>query len=709
MRVTTVGGGPAGLFASMLLKLGDPSAQVDVHEARPRGQTFGFGVVFSDATLAALRDADAPAHAAITDRFVRWTAIEVVHRSERVRSDGHAFAGLGRAALLELLERRCEEVGVAVHHEAEVVDLPALTAGADLVLGADGVRSAVRAAGADTFGPSLEEGLSRYIWFGTDLLLDAFTFLFRESPHGWFQAHAYPYDGEAATFIVETDAATWQRAGLNQASEPDSIAFCEALFAEDLRGAKLIGNQSRWLTFATLRTRRWSAGSTVLLGDAAHTAHFSIGSGTKLALEDAAALAQAVAVQPDLPAALRRYELQRKPVVERFQAAAHDSRRFFEGVGRRTHLSPRQLAFLLLTRSGRVTYDSLRVRDARYAGGVDRWFAGQEQRLVAPPPVLTPVTVGESVVPNRIAVAPVFAAPAVAEGMVSPAWSDELAGAAASGAGLVLAGPLAVEPRGRTTPEDPGLWADDHVGPLASAIAAARAGGATGALIGLRLGHAGPRASTRPRREGLDRPLRTGGWQVVGATATPFTPASAVPVPLDAEGRGAVVSAYAAAATRAAASGADLVQVDLADGGLLSSFLSQLANPHDDSRDAFPLAVVDAVRAALPAAMPLAVRMTADELAVGGATIADAVALARTLGGRGVALVEVRLGQTSLRAKPSDLPGPLLEAADALRHDAGVAVVAVVADVGEANTALAGGRLDLALLPRLSAAPQAHR
>src|SRR5262245_26780428 len=376
MKINILGGGPGGLYAALLLKKSHPDWEIAVVERNPAGATYGWGVVFSDQTLTAFREADYKTYADITASFVLWDAIDVHVGGRLIRCGGHVFAGLARRRLLHTLQQRCAELGVALRFQVEVDALEQL-AQADLLIAADGVNSKIRARYADAFKPSLVEGSARYIWFGTDRLFDAFTFIFQANEHGLFQVHAYPFDSTTATFIVECSEETWRRAGLHEADEAASLAYCEALFADHLRGRRLMSNYSRWLHFVTLKNARWSHENIVLLGDAAHTAHFSIGSGTKLAMEDSIALAQAFERHATITGALKEYEQARKPRVEALQQAAVESQRYFEHTSRYQHFEPLQLAFHLLTRSGRITYDNLKQRDPYFVSDVERWFADQ--------------------------------------------------------------------------------------------------------------------------------------------------------------------------------------------------------------------------------------------------------------------------------------------------------------------------------------------
>jgi anthraniloyl-CoA monooxygenase len=708
MRVGILGGGPGGLYLGLLLKKQDPRHEVRVVERNPPGATFGWGVVFSEETLGALRDADHTTYEQITERFAKWGAIDIRYRGETVRSRGHVFSGMSRKVLLELLQRRCRELGVALEFEREVADL-ALFDGCDLVVAADGVSSTVRRRDEGRFGPSLDRHRTKYAWFGTDLVLDAFTFVFRDTEHGLFQVHAYPFDAGTSTFIVETHESTWRRAGLDGMSEQESLAYCQQLFRPELGDHRLLSNRSIWFTFETLRNRSWHHGNVVLLGDAAHTAHFTIGSGTKLAMEDAIALAGALQRFPaDLEAALTHYELERQPVVERFQEAARESATYFESVSRYAGFEPVQFAFNLLTRSGRITHLELERRDARFVAGVDRWFAGAASGahppLLAPPPLFAPFALGPLELANRVVLAPPGEDQA-SGGLPGEAHEGALAAAVRSGAGLVLTEPVAVSAEGRVTPGTPGLYADEHAEAWRLVVERARAEG--GARLGVRLGHAGRRGATRPHRHGVDRPLGDGGWPLLAPSALPYTRLGPVPHELGREDMERVARAYRAAATRAVAAGFDLLVLDMARGYLLASFLSPLSNRRTDAfggplehRLRFPLEVFDAVRAAWPADRPVAVRLQASDWAPAGLEVDDAVVVAAALRERGCALVEVAAGWTVPSDRPDYRPLYLVPASDRVRNEAGMPTIATgnLTTADEVNTILAAGRADLCLL-----------
>ena len=689
MRVRVLGAGPAGLYLSILLRKADASHDVAVVERNPPDATFGWGVVFSEETLGALRDADSPTYLHITDTFARWPTVDIRYRGRMVRSRGHSFSAISRKLLLEILQRRALDLGVELRFHTEVADV---AAGAELVVGADGVNSLVRRTYEREFRATVAPQGCKYVWYGTDLVLDAFTFIFKETDAGLVQVHAYPFDERTSTWIVECPEQTWRALGLDRMDEAESLATCEALFAEELQGHRLMSNRSLWTSFQLVRCESWHHGNVVLIGDAAHTAHFSIGSGTKLAMEDAIALSQALVRHPeDLGRALADYELERQPVVERFQQAAGDSAAYFARVGRYTHMEPMQFAFNLLTRSGRVTHANLAQRDAQFVRVLDAWFHGDGRLApgaIAPPPMFAPWRTGAFEVHSRV--------------VRAAAEPDRLPQLAHSGAGLVIAGPVAVAPEGRISPDTPTLQ-DDAA--WAARVDAIHAAGARAAVL---LTHAGRRGATRPRTHGADLPLREGAWPLLAPSPIPYAPRMPSPRAMDREDMATVRDAFAAATLRAATVGFDVLELDMGHGYLLASFLSPASNRRDDEfggdlagRLRFPLEVLDAVRAAWPEERLLAVRLNVMDGTKRGLQLPEAVEIARELAARGGELVHVVAGQTVPDAALADYRrGFLTPLADRVRAEARVPVLVggYLTTPDEANTILAAGRADLCLL-----------
>jgi anthraniloyl-CoA monooxygenase len=661
MKVAIVGGGPSGLYlAILLMKAG--GHEVTVLERNPPDATFGWGVVFSEETLGRLRDADEPSHRAIGEAFATWTTIDVHYRGELLRSHGHRFSAIRRTTLLAILQARARELGAELRFEHEVSDLPR----ADLVVGADGVNSLAR--GTADFGTRIRRYPTRFAWFGADFALDAFTFAFRETEHGLFQAHAYPFDAATSTFIVEAREDTWAAAGLDRADEAQSIAFSEALFADVLRGRRLLSNRSIWLQFAEVANATWRAGDLVLLGDAAHTAHFSIGSGTKLAMEDSVALADALARHGDVAKAAADYELTRKPVVERLQEAARQSARYFEQVPR--GLEPLQFAFNLITRSGRIGHANLTMRDPRLVRALDGWFGGAP---LAPPPLFAPLRLRGLELPNRVVVE-ARAAPAARDGVAGRAEAEGVRVAAAGGAGLVLTRPIAVTLDGRITPDCPALHTD----------AAAGGWALDGARVCALLTHAGARGATCPPSIGVDVPLARGAWPLVSASPVPYGPGLQTPAELDEQGMERVRAAFADAAARAARAGFAALELDMAEGRLLASFLSPRSNRRTDDygrdRLRFPLSVLAAVREAW--AGPLIARV-------------DAVAIAAAARDAGADAVHVVAGRNAEYGR-----GHLTDAADRVRAATGAPTLVggYLTTLDEVNTIVGAGRADLCVV-----------
>jgi anthraniloyl-CoA monooxygenase len=711
MNVVSIGGGPAGLYYSILAKQADPSRRVTVLERNKPGDTFGFGVVFSDATMDNLRRADAPSHAEITRSFAHWDDIDVHWKGQVVRSRGHGFAGLERRRMLDILERRALQLGVDIRFGTDVTDAAAVrqvAAGADLVLGADGVNSLVRSTYASAFGPQVDTRGNRFVWLGTTFPFPAFTFYFKENEHGLWRVHAYRYHDAQSTFIVETTDAAWRASGMDRASEDETIAYLERLFAAELAGHKLLKNRSLWRQFPTVKNAKWSTENVVLVGDAVHTAHFSIGSGTKLALEDAIALHEAIERERDVPRALAAYEAARRPAVEKLQAAAQVSLEWFENTERYRELAPLPFAFSLLTRSLRVTHEGLSRRDPELIEKVDRGFANAAPAdLRPPPPMFTPLTLRDVTLPNRVVVSPMCTYSAD-DGTVGDFHLVHLGSRAVGGAGLVIAEMTNVAREGRISPGCAGMYKPEHVAAWRRITDFVHA--STVAKIGVQLAHAGRKAACKVPWAGAGEPLAPAqAWPIVAPSPLAWKPGHQVPHELDAGEIAELVEAFARAARRADEAGFDMIELHGAHGYLIGEFLSPLTNQRQDAyggslerRLRFPLEVVTAVRAAWPAGKPLFVRISAYDWVDGGTTVADAVTIARALHGAGADVIDVSSGATVPEGRPPH--GRLYQAvfADQIRQEARVPTMLVggVTSWDDANSVLAAERCDLVAIAR---------
>ncbi|MEU1708767.1 bifunctional salicylyl-CoA 5-hydroxylase/oxidoreductase [Streptomyces sp. NPDC005706] len=721
LRVAITGGGPGGLYTAALLKRLDPAREITVWERNAPDETFGFGVVLSDETLGGIEHADPVVHEALRRDFVRWDDIDIVHRGTRHTSGGHGFAALGRRRLLEILHERCRSLGVDLRFRTAAPPVARLAEEYDLVVAADGVNSTTRDARAHAFRPRVTAHRCRYIWLAADFAFDAFRFEIAETEHGVMQLHAYPFARPspdhhpstrpsgppdrlgASTVIVEMREEVWRAAGFDEAEPRESVERCAKIFADALGGRPLRSNKSVWTTFRTVVNERWSDGNVVLLGDAAHTAHFSIGSGTKLAVEDALALAACVEEQPDTPSALAAYEEERKPVVASTQRAARASLEWFEHLDRYLGQPSRQFAFNLLTRSRRVTHDNLRLRDAHFTGAVEREFGCPP----GTPPMFTPFRLRGLTLRNRVVVSPMDMYSAD-EGVPGDFHLVHLGARALGGAGLVMTEMVCVSEEGRITPGCAGLYTGRQ-GEAWRRITDFVHDRAPGTAIGVQLGHSGRKGSTRLMWEGMDEPLPDGNWPLVAASPLPYKPGGQTPRGLTRTQLTDIREQFAAAAGRAARAGFDLLELHCAHGYLLSGFLSPLTNLRTDAyggspenRLRFPLEVFDAVRAVWPDDRPMTVRISATDWAEGGTGAEDAVGIARAFAAHGADAIDVSTGQVVAEERPEFGRSYQTPFADRIRHEVRVPVIAVgaISSWDDVNSLILAGRTDLCALAR---------
>jgi anthraniloyl-CoA monooxygenase len=746
MRIVCIGGGPAGLYFGLLMKQLDPRHDITVVERNKPYDTFGWGVVFSDATMDHMRAWDRPTADEIQQAFNHWDDIELRFKGRRIRSGGHGFVGIGRKKLLNILQARCEQLGVQLVFEREVdsdEDVP----DADLVIASDGINSRIRTRYAETFKPDIVTRPNRYIWLGTNKLYDAFTFDFRRTEHGWFQAHIYKFDARTTTFIVECPEKVWLAHGLDRADPAQSVDFCERLFADNLQGERLMTNArhlsgSAWLNFQRVVCEQWwlknARGShVVLMGDAVHTAHFAIGSGTKLALEDAIELVRQFQRHGDrdLAEVLREYQAARRIETLRIQNAAWNAMAWFEVCGERycDQLEPEQFMYSMLTRSQRISHENLRLRDKGWLEGYERWFAqraaaGPPQGGAAPsgggedrgqaataargpaavPPMFTPYTVRSVTLKNRVVVSP-MAQYSCQDGVPGDYHLVHLGARAMGGAGLVVAEMTCTSADARITPGCPGLWTDAQAAAWQRVVDWVHRH--TDAKIAVQIGHAGPKGSTNApwQGAGADRPLADGNWGLIAASAVPYLDDGAVPRAMTRADMDRVTADFVAAARRAAGAGFDWLELHCAHGYLLSSFISPLTNRRTDdyggsleNRLRYPLEVFRAVREVWPRHLPMSVRISAHDWVEGGITPADAVAIARAFKAAGADMIDCSSGQVSVRQQPTYGRMYQTPFADRIRQEAGIATIAVgaISEADHVNSIIAAGRADLCAIAR---------
>ena len=717
MRIACLGGGPAGLYFAIAMKLRDPAHLIDLFERNSDGDTFGWGVVFSDQTVENLMANDPVSGAVIRDEFAHWDDIDVHIHGETVRSSGHGFIGIGRKRLLNILQDRARAVGVDFHFEHEASPDLGDWSDYDLVIAADGANSRIRTRYEEHFGVDIQVRRNKFFWFGTNKVFDAFTFAFEQTEAGWIWAHAYRFDDDLSTFIVEMDPETWHGLGLDRMDQPEAIALCERIFAKYLGGHALISNATHlpgpqaWLNFRRIICERWSYGNLILLGDAAHTAHFSIGSGTKLALEDAIKLAE-VLNRPGLTreAALEEYQAERNLEVLKLQNSARNSTEWFETLERYLHFEPIQFAYSLLTRSQRVSHENLRLRDKGWLEGVERWFQSRARGTPVndpAPPMFAPYRLRDMRLENRVVVSP-MAMYSATDGTPNDFHLVHYGTRAQGGAGLVYTEMTCVSAEGRITPGCAGMYDPGHVAAWKRIVDFAHAN--SDSKFCLQLGHSGPKGSTKVGWEGYDVPLDSGNWPVMAASNVPWSQDNQVPRPMTRADMDEVVGQFVRAVRMGLEAGFDMVELHAAHGYLLSSFITPLMNRRTDdyggsleNRLRFPLEVFRAMRAAWPAERPMSVRISAtDWMGDMGITPDDAVEIGRAFWDAGADLIDVSAGQTWADCEP--VYGRMFQTpfADQVRNEARVATMAVgnIYETDHVNSILAAGRADLVALAR---------
>ncbi|KAF0163384.1 MAG: abmA [Rhodocyclaceae bacterium] len=719
MRIVCLGGGPAGLYFSILMKKANPACDITVIERNQPDSTFGWGVVFSDKTMDGFRQDDPQVVAEIERNFHHWDDVDVFFKGRRMVSGGHGFCGIGRLKLLQIFQARARELGVNLKFGAEVKDPDDYSREYDLVIGSDGVNSTTRTRYQSHFNPRIDVRKCRFIWLGARKKLNAFTFAFKETPWGWFNLHAYQFNEEWATFIIETPEVTWLKAGIDKMDPDQSIAFCEDLFADMLDGSRLISNarhlrgSAAWLKFNRVLCERWFKDNIVLLGDAAHTAHFTIGSGTKLAMEDAAALVRVMnSAEGDVPTRLARYQTEREIEALKLQSAARNRMTWFEDVERYVGMEPEQFAFAVLTGSQRVGHANQKLRDPAYTEGLDRWFAEQCGVSTPPaatpaPPMFTPFKLRGMTLANRVVVSPMCMYSA-ADGIPGDFHLVHYGSRGMGGAALIVTEMTCVSADARITPGCTGIWNDAQQDAWQRIVGYIHANG--NARVSLQIGHAGRKGSTRLAWDAIDMPLQSGGWPLLAPSPLPYIAGtSQVPKEMDRADMDRIKADFVAATRRAASADFDMVEFHAAHGYLMSSFISPLTNRRQDeyggsleNRCRYPLEVFRAMREVWPADKPMSVRISAHDWVPGGIAPDDSVAVSRLFKEAGADIIHVSSGQVSKEEAP--VYGRMFQVpfSDQIRNELNVPTIAVgnIFEADHVNTIIAAGRADLCALAR---------
>ncbi len=715
MKILCLGGGPAGLYFAISMKLRDPSHDVTVVERNKANDTFGWGVVLSDDALGRMQKNDPVSTDTIRSHFSYWDDIATVHDGVRTVSGGHGFAGVGRKQMLIILQARARELGVNMQFETVFKTAEEYRKDYDLVVGCDGLNSTVRSEYKDVFQPDIDVRKCKFVWLGTHQKFDdAFTFIFERTEHGWVWAHVYQFDDNTATFIVETLPETWDKLGFDKMTKEENVETCRKIFERHLGGHELMSNAAHlrgsavWIQFPRVICEKWYHENVVLMGDAAATGHFSIGSGTRLAFDSAIALAEYLHSEPNMQAAFERYQAERRVEVLRLQSAARNSLEWFEQVERYLDMPPQQFAYSLLTRSQRISHENLRLRDPKWLESVEDWFQEQAGGQKGRRPMFAPYKLGDMELKNRVVMSPMAQYKAV-DGCPTDWHLIHYAERAKGGAGLIYTEMACVSPEGRITPGCPGLYAPEHEAAwkrLADFIHAE-----TTAKLCIQIGHAGRKASTCVPWQGggIDAPLPEGNWPILSASAIPYKPGSQVPKAMDKADLEQVKAEFVAGAEMSARIGADMIEMHAAHGYLLASFVSPVTNQRTDeyggsleNRMRYPLEVFTAMRAAWPAGKPMSVRISAHDWIEGGVTPQEAVDIARAFRAAGADIIDVSSGQTDPAEQP--IYGRMFQTpfSDRIRNEAGIPTMTVgnISDWDQVNGILMAGRADLVMLAR---------
>ncbi len=716
MHIACLGGGPAGLYFAISMKLRDSSHEIVVVERNRPNDTFGWGVVLSDETLGKLCENDDVSAAGMRNHFAYWDDIVLHYQGQKLVSSGHGFCGIGRKKLLLILQDRARQLGIDMRFETEVASVLDYARDYDLVIASDGLNSKIRMEFKDTFKPDIDLRLCQFVWLGTHQSFDdAFTFIFEKTDKGWVWAHAYQFDKDTATFIVECSQETFDAYGFADLGQRDSIAICEEIFADHLRGHTLMTNAnhirgSAWIRFPRVLCERWSHENIVLLGDAAATAHFSIGSGTKLAFESAIALSDLLHTEPDLSGAFAKYEDQRRLEILRLQSAARNSVEWFENVEHYLHLNPIQLNYSLLTRSQRISHENLRARDAKWLRSAEKWFqeqAGVSTDAPVRAPMFAPFKLRDMELKNRIVVSPMAQYKAI-NGCPTDWHLIHYGERAKGGAGLIYTEMTCVSDTGRITPGCTGLYAAEHAAAWRHLTDFVHT--ETDAKICCQIGHSGRKGSTNIGWEGMDTPLESGNWGLISASAIPWSPNNAIPRMATRDDMERIKDQFVAATEMAKHADFDMVELHAAHGYLISSFISPVSNTRDDeyggclnNRMRYPLNVFNAMREAWPEDKPMSVRISANDwVGEAGVTLMEAVEIAKMFEATGADIINISAGQTTIDAKP--IYGRMFQTpfSDRIRNDAGLKTIAVgnIYEADHVNSILMAGRADLVCVGR---------